>query len=239
MVRWFRWWRKPVAVETQLKELEACGVTLCPGVTVEHVISPWRYYTPPKFIEARQEETDETQFRRQEDRKKIEAEPYALIIQLLGWEIDLEPHSQDPISNRFWDVDAECVDDTRLYAQAIERLEFMTEKVLGLSDIEGDIDFDEERFAYVAFTYKGERIRWDFRIDHDWMDFSVFAKYDDLLGAHGSPMRLHFGPWNQGGIFAAFTASEFARFRELTKLEFVSTEEALQGPLRVNFYRDR
>ncbi len=76
MVRWFRWWRKPVPVETQLKELEACGVTLCPGVTVEHVISPWLYQTPPKSAKPKPELTDEDRRYQDRDRKEIEAKPY-------------------------------------------------------------------------------------------------------------------------------------------------------------------
>lgn len=212
--------RHTVPIETQLENLKSCGIELNAGVTVDDLIAQI----------AQTGDADEA-------RTAIEARPYHRIIDILGYEKHYfagnragnEPLEFTPVSNKLWYWDSECVDDPKVYADAVERLDFMSGRVLGLSDIRGDIDFEQESYAYVEFTHNGERVRWDFGIDSDWMSYPVFVNFDALLEESGSGLRLYgnFEDYGQYAMLAAFRDDQYERFRQLSKVKLERLETAL------------
>jgi hypothetical protein len=212
--------RQTVPVETQLDNLRTCGIELNSGVTVEDLLTAF----------ADKDAGDEA-------RTEIEASPYEQIIDALGFEKDSvvrdeagrESFTSTPLSNKLWYWDSESVDDPKAYADAVERLDFISGHVLGLTDFTGDVDFEQESFAYVEFTYKDERVRWNFDVDDDWMSYAVFVNLDALLEKSGSGLRLYgnFENYGQCAVLAAFRDEEYERFRQLSKVTLKRLDTAL------------
>ena len=133
---------RSVSLENQLGELNKCGIVVNDGVT----------------------ESDLLTF----DRKKgIEKAPYAGLVEALGFELEREPYSA--IVNSLWMCDYERIEDHGAYKEILERLELMTGSALGLTDITDYVDL-EEATAWVEFSFRGKRLRWEAEVDNDWLD---------------------------------------------------------------------
>jgi hypothetical protein len=115
--------------------------------------------------------------------------------------------------------DSECIEDHGSYARIVERLERMTQGALHLIDIADHVDIDGAA-AWVEFVRNGERVHWDLRVDDDWIDGDVLAKYDSLLAAAKSPTRLYIDSANYGQVafLGAFDPAQKIAFDKLTKI---------------------
>ena len=173
-----------VTIEQQVAILAEIGITVNDGVAVD----------------------DLTEF---EDREKLELQPYAGLVESLGYEIEREPFT--PKCNRLWMCDYERIEDHGDYEVVLERLELMTDCALGLRDIEDYVDIEDDE-AWVEFTYRGATIHWDAEVDNDWLDPFIIVKYDALLKKSRSLFRIYSNHTDYGQI--AFFASS-SRFRKL------------------------
>ena len=183
---------RSVLFETQLVELESCGIRRNAGVTNEDIQT---------F----------------EDQAAMEASPYKGIVDALAFDIEREPFS--PVSNTLWMCDYERIEGHGAYRDILVRLELMTDSALGLTDITDFVDWEEEK-AWVQFNYNGATIRWDAEFDNDWMDPYVIVKYDQLLKEIGSDVRIYsnHSDYGQAALFAGFSATQYDCFKKLSKV---------------------
>lgn len=188
-----------VTIEQQVAILAEIGITLNDGVAIDDLIA---------F----------------EDRDELELQPYAGLVEALGYEIELEPFT--PKCNRLWMCDYERIEDHGDYEAVIERLEIMTDCALGIRDIKDYVDIDDEK-AWVEFTYRGATIHWDAEVDNDWLDPFIIVKYDALLKESRSLVRIYPNHTDYGQIafFAAFTLKQKSRFDEICKIKLILIEE--------------
>jgi hypothetical protein len=188
-----------VTIEQQVAILAEIGVTVNDGVAVD----------------------DLTAFG---DRDELELQPYAGLVEALGYEIERKPFT--PKCNRLWMCDYERIEDHGDYKAVLERLELMTDCALGLRDIKDYVDIEDDE-AWVEFTYRGATIRWGAEVDNDWLDPFIIVKYDALLKDSRSLFRIYSNHTDYGQIafFAAFTPEQKARFDEICKIKLILIEE--------------
>ena len=183
-----------VSLEEQLETLAALGLKLNAGVGLEEL----------------------TMF---EEREELEDQPYQGLIEAMGRETETEP--EVPICASLWLCDYERVYDDGDYSAILERLEQMTGGALGLASIRDHVDLEEE-VAWVEFELKGDRVRWDFEVDDDWLDPMILVKYDDLLKNVRSEVRLYSNhtDYGQEAFIGAFTAEHKREFDKLSRVKF-------------------
>ncbi|MCA8959732.1 MAG: hypothetical protein KDC38_04440 [Planctomycetes bacterium] len=184
--------KKRVTIESQLAALAEIGLTLNPGV-------------------------GEEQLTRSDDRRSLESPPYRGLIEVMGMDLEEEPYT--PLCDRLWMCDVERVEDHGDYVEVLERLERMTSNALDLSHVKDHVDL-EEGVAWLEFEHEGQRVRWDFRIDDDWLDPTVLTRYDGLLGASGSRVRIYSNhrDYGQVAFLAAFEPDQKKRFDQLSRI---------------------
>jgi len=189
---------RSVSLEVQLRELNKCGVVVNDGVT----------------------ESDLLSF---DSKKDMENAPYTGLVEALGFELEREPYSA--IVNSLWMCDYERIEDHGAYKEIVERLELMSGAALGLTDITDYVDL-EEASAWVAFSFQGERIRWDAEVDNDWLDPYIIVKYDQLLKKANVGKRIYSNHTDYGQVafFAVFTPEQFECFQRLSKINLALIE---------------
>lgn len=184
---------RPVSLEEQFKVLAECGVALSPAATCDDLFG---FHS----------------------RAEYEAAPYWELIPVLGMEMERDDFA--PLCARLWMCDYERIEDHGSYADVIRRLDEMSEHALGLVEIADFVDLDAEE-AWVEFETAGTRIRWDFKVDNDWLDPMAVVKFDQLLKTRGTPWRIYSNhtDFGQSAFFACLTLPEFERFRKLATFE--------------------
>jgi hypothetical protein len=192
-----------LTLEDQLDVLQECGISLLPGVTVDHLLISW-------------------------SRESYQETPFELTLVGCGDPIEEPPWNQWK-SNNVWHFDTECIEGNGSYVAIAERMRDLSQGELPLTDIEDDIDeqFDdpEQRWqgtAWLAFTLDGERIRWEFEVDSDWVDSSVFTEFVELMERRHCSRRFTYLDLGGGQdcIIGCSTPDQFRMLREKTGLNF-------------------
>ncbi len=101
----------------------------------------------------------------------------------------------------------------------------MTDHALGLSEI---IDYVavEQGTAWVEFKCRRARIRWDAKVNSDWLDPSIITKYDSLLKESCSPVRIYsnHSDYGQAAFLTAFTRDNKSKFDEMCAIDLPPIE---------------
>lgn len=105
-----------VLLEEQLRILEACGISLAPGKTVDDLL---RLFS----------------------REGLEEDPYLGPLCTMGSEEAGEPY--EPLSHDIWHLDTECIEDHGHYVVVAERMRALAGGDLPLEKIEDYVDLDE------------------------------------------------------------------------------------------------
>ncbi len=195
----FGLFKKRISIDEQLHALRAAGIILNPGVTEQDLLA----------------------FNSKED---LEKEPYKGLIEVLGIEIEREPYT--PVTNTVWMCDYERIEDHGAYKDVLERLELMTGKALGLTDIKDFVDI-EKNIAWVEFKYLNKTVHWDAKVDDDWLDPYILVKYDGLLRQSGKGVRIYsnHNDFGQVAFLAAFTDDQLKTFAKLSKVRVEPIEK--------------
>lgn len=193
-----RFFNKNIPLDVQVKKLEACGI----------------------FVNQEVRESDFYSFY---SREEIEQSPYIKLVETLAIDVEREPYI--PIANSLWMCDYERIDDHGSYIDIIKRLELMTNSALKLSEVNDFVDIEEDE-AWVEFMYAGDKIRWDAKVDNDWMDPFIIVKYDQLLKNANTKVRIYSNhtDYGQSALFAAFTDEQFNCFKRLSKVKLALIE---------------
>jgi len=172
-----------MSLEDQLRTLAQHGITLSSEATLDDLLS-------------------------HHSREEFEAAPYKKLVPVLGF--DLERDSFAPLCHRLWMCDYERIEDHGSYVEVITRLHSMSEEVLPLSGIRDYVDIEAET-AWVEFDLEGSRLRWDVKVDNDWLDPSILVKFNELLKARCTPFRIYANhtEFGQSAFFACLSEDEF------------------------------
>jgi len=140
-------------LEEKLDVLRSCGLQLASPFTVKDLLTSW-------------------------DRKAFEEDGYELTLVGLGMTEEEEPwrfHSKN-----LWHFDTECIEDHGSYKQIAERMVEMTQGSLKLEDIKDFVDLEHDK-AWLSFKFKGRQLKFDLKVEDDWVDATIFNKFVELL----------------------------------------------------------
>lgn len=192
-----------LTLEDQLEVLGDCGISLLPGVTIDHLLISW-------------------------SRESYEETPFELALVGCGAPIEQPPWNKWK-SNNVWHFDTECIEGDGSYVAIAERMRDLSQGELPLTDIEDHIDEPlddlEERWqgrAWLAFKLDDERIRWELEVDNDWVDPRVFTKFAELMQTRRCSRRFTYLDLGGGQdcIIGCCTPEQFRMLREKTGLNF-------------------
>ncbi len=179
--------RKRKSVEDMLADLAPLGIGLAPGRTIDELTAEW-------------------------GRKEIEAKGHEMLLVALGGEI-VDPKTFEHrawISNDVWHGDAECIEDDGDYASIVGRISELASGDLKLEDVHDHVDVEAE-IAWIEWTARGQKWRYDMSIDNDWLDGSIFERVNEELKAQGSMRQVCIASLGQD--FLAFCCSRDVRDR--------------------------
>jgi hypothetical protein len=143
-------------LEEQLEELARIGLTLEPGVTVDDLLESF-------------------------DRKKLEREPFDLLLFLFGAEVEREPWGR-PFCRHVWNFDTECIEDHGAYVAIVRRLAELAGATGRLTDVRDHVDVEAGE-AWLEYTLDGKPRRHVPKVRDDWADVEVvFRVMEDLAG---------------------------------------------------------
>ena len=150
--------------------------------------------------------------------EELVKDPFHGLAMTMSMELEREPGI--PISDQLWMCDFECVEGEGDYKAVLVRLERMTASTLQLSNITDFVDPYEEGVAWVSFDHAGQTVKWDMHVEEDWLDSSVFSRFDQLLETSGSDVRLFMASdqeeYGQAAFLAALTTQQVGEFSKLT-----------------------
>ncbi|PNQ84397.1 hypothetical protein C1T20_19165 [Paenibacillus polymyxa] len=182
--------KKKTIFEDQLNQLSELGIFMRVGLKKELLL----------------EETS---------RSEYEEDPYNLLLLTLGGEVEVNGEFIN-VSHEIWYLDAECIEDHEDYARVIMRLGNKTK--LKLNKITDYIDIQNST-AWVSFEYKNELIRWEMKVDDDWLDMDIFRRFNELTQTEQS-MKLYISILDQGCLVGYFNQEQVIELNKLTKYKF-------------------
>ncbi|QDY86393.1 hypothetical protein FQU75_08735 [Paenibacillus polymyxa] len=148
-------------------------------------------------------------------KSKYKEDPYNLLLLTLGGEAAVNDEFIN-VSDKIWCLDTECIEDHGDYARVIMRLGNMTK--LKLNKITDYVDIQNST-AWVSFEYKNELIRWEMKVDDDWLDMEIFKKFNELIKTEQS-VKLYISILNQGCLVGYFNKEQVMELNKLTKYKF-------------------
>ncbi|MBE7896941.1 hypothetical protein G7L40_16355 [Paenibacillus polymyxa] len=182
--------KKKTIFEDQLNQLSELGIFMRAGLKKELLL----------------EETS---------RSEYEEDPYNLLLLTLGGEVEVNGEFIN-VSHEIWYLDAECIEDHRDYVRVIMRLENMTK--LNLNKITDYVDIQNST-VWVSFEYMNEFIRWEMKVEDDWLDMDIFRRFNELTKTEQS-MKLYISNLDQGCLVGYFNQEQVIELNELTKYKF-------------------
>ncbi|URJ44497.1 hypothetical protein MF628_004224 [Paenibacillus polymyxa] len=89
---------------------------------------------------------------------------------------------------------------------------------LNLNNITDYVDIQNDT-AWVSFEYMNELIRWEMKVDDDWLDMEIFKKFNELIKTEQS-MELYISILDQGCLMGYFNKEQVIEINKLTKYKF-------------------
>lgn len=183
-----------VSLEQQIQVLANCGIRLVPEVTADHLLAMF-------------------------DRADYESEPYVTLLTVMGSEMDVEPFIIP--SNDIWHFDTERIEDHNDYVLIAQRLADLASGDLPLDDLKDYVNVDEG-VAWLSFVSNGQRVRWDAKVDDDWVDATILSRFTELLRSRATGRRYTY--YNLGGqdcLLGCTTPENLQRLRTATDMDFL------------------
>ena len=185
--------RRPVPLEAQLDVLATCGIRPKQGVTVDDLLYSF-------------------------DREKYEKEPYTPLLCILGSETERDLTTF--LSDNVWHLDTECIEDHGSYAHVAYRMTDLSEGSLPVSDVRDYVDIESGQ-ARLSFVLNGEEIKWDARVQDDWIDPAILTKFVRLLDEQKAGVRFtYLNLKGQDCIIGCSTEDQLRELRKRTRLSF-------------------
>ncbi|KAA1257245.1 hypothetical protein LF1_53940 [Rubripirellula obstinata] len=135
-----------MTLETQIEQLEAIGIAMNDGVTVDDLLHSF-------------------------DRNEYEKKPFDALLFMFGSEIERPPWGRY-ISSVAWNFDAECIVENGDYTRIVDRIAELTGQSDQLRDVSDSIDLDAGT-ASLAYTINGTLRQLQPVVDNDWADHAT------------------------------------------------------------------
>ena len=179
----------PYTLEQKLEALASCGLRLAEPFTAEDLLTSWR-------------------------REQYEKSGWGMV--LVGLSMTEEaPPWRDHCENA-WHFDSECIEDHGAYAHIAEKMKSMARGSLPIDDIRDYVDV-EAGTAWLSFTFNGQELRIDCKVNNDWVDPGVFSHFVRLLN-RSDPDKVYLSYYETGGQDCVFACTTRAQFVELKQL---------------------
>ena len=125
-----------------------------------------------------------------------------------------------PISNDLWHFDTECIYGDGDYMRIAERLACLSKGALAISNVRDHVNL-EESVAWLEFEFQGKRVYWDFEVQNDWVDVTVFSRFVELFRSIPSDARFTYGDLGGQDFLIGFSTNEQTQaLRALTGVKF-------------------
>lgn len=144
---------RALTMEQKLDMLANCGLRLSDPFKPEDLLTSW-------------------------PREDYEKPGFDLVLVALGMTEEREPW-RNHCAN-LWHFDTECIEDHGDYERIVDRMVGIAQGSLPLENIQDHVDLEKQE-AWFSFTFRGEEIKVNCRVEDDWVDSTVFAKLVDVL----------------------------------------------------------
>jgi hypothetical protein len=176
-----------MTLEQQLDTLAKLGLTLEPGVTIHDLLYSF-------------------------GREDYEAQPFDLLLFMLGSEVEREPWGR-AICSRVWNFDTECITGPGSYVKIIERLCRVAGAPDRLKEVRDQVDLDTGK-AWLAYEVDGKKRNWNVDVRDDWADTMAIAYVIDDIERDG--YRFYFKDNGQAMVLFYLDAATAERLNELS-----------------------
>jgi hypothetical protein len=160
---------RSLTMEQKLDVLATCGLSLSDPFKPEDLLTSW-------------------------GREDYEKPGFDLVLVGLGMTEEQEPWRNHCVN--LWRFDTECIEDHGDYKRIVERMVDMAQGSLPLENIVDHVALEKEE-AWFSFTFQGEEIKVECKVEDDWVDSTIFAKFVKLL-AKSDPDKI-FVCYDLGG----------------------------------------
>lgn len=179
--------RQQMTLEEQLAALDAIGIKLNEGATVEDLLYSF-------------------------DRSEYEKQPFDALLFMLGSEIERRPWGRY-FSSVAWNFDAECIVEDGDYVRIVRRLAELTGRSDDLTDVADSVDL-ERGVATLRYTLAGTTRSLTPTVNDDWADADVV---NAILSDFERDERYFYGIDNgQSTILYYLNESTASELRALT-----------------------
>lgn len=186
--------RKHIPLEEQLDTLARCGIRPLPGRTVDELLESF-------------------------EREQYEEDPFALLLTMLGAEVETGESAGEPFSDAVWTFDTECIEDHGAYVHIAERMRDLARGDLPIEGIADYVDVDEG-VAWLSFRLDGRVQRWDATVNNDRVDPAVLSRFAALLASRRTPRRYtYLDLGGQACLLGCATEPQLAQLRRATGLD--------------------
>ncbi len=145
--------------------------------------------------------------------------PYHHLYIILGQSTEAEPWT--PFTNQCWNFDIEAIEDHGSYIDILNNISRITNGELVFENVEDYVDIDEET-AWVSFTCRGDKYKWDLVVDNDWTDGRLFDKIQELTVKYNTKGKFtYFNTYGQDFVLGFHTPEALDKIRQATGLEIV------------------
>ncbi|MBI1271216.1 hypothetical protein GC174_12355 [bacterium] len=180
-------------LETQLENLSKFGIKLKQGLSVEDLLKSF-------------------------DRDEYEANPYKLLLCVMGTSQEVEPYGD--FSDDVYHLDTECIENQGDYVKLAEKIIRLTGGELAVTELEDEIDHNDGK-ARLSFKIGEHKYDWEATVNDDWLDPGILARFAMLAREHklDKPFCCHYFE-GQDCLLTCMNESDMARLTELTGLKF-------------------
>ncbi|MCA9815031.1 MAG: hypothetical protein H6677_21710 [Candidatus Obscuribacterales bacterium] len=180
-------------LETQLEHLSELGIKLKQGLSVDDLLKSF-------------------------ERDEYEANPYKLLLCVLGASQEVEPYGD--FSDDVYHLDTECIENQGDYVKVAEKIIRLTGGELVVSDLEDDIELSTGK-ARLSFKIGEHHYDWQATVNDDWLDPAILARFAMLAKEHklNKPFCCHYFE-GQDCLLTCMNESDMARLTKLTGLKF-------------------
>jgi len=137
----------------------------------------------------------------------------------MGNEIEKPAGNWIPISNDIWYFDTECIDDSGVYVEIMDRLMKLTQGYLKFDNIEDYIDIENNK-AWVSFYFKDNYYKWNLEVEEDWFDFTLIQRLNDLLGDCAYNKKFAVAVLDQTCLIGFLGSEQLENINRLSGLKF-------------------
>lgn len=181
-----------IPLSIQLERLDQIGISINPDIDTNEIFNVFK-------------------------KKEFEDDPCCLIV-ALGCGVQTSEDFSKPISNSLWYLNTECIEDAGDYVRIVERIVYLAQGNLPLSNIHDYVDIDNKN-AWLSFNINDKEYKWDLEVNNDWLDINIFSMFNRIL-SNQNGKRFAIAELDQSILIGFFQNKQVTKINELFKFKF-------------------